>query len=100
MGIFITNEHGAGGGAQVRLLTAAGIISVKVVQVDAANDLALLKAEGKFADGLSRNIRQKSRVSGITVSWLVYKNCLLTTMRRLLPAFEIVWCTMLTISVR
>jgi hypothetical protein len=32
----------------VRLLTAAGIISAKVVNVDAANDLALLKAEGKF----------------------------------------------------
>jgi serine protease Do len=34
---------------QVRLLNTAGIISAKVVKVDAANDLALLKAEGKFA---------------------------------------------------
>jgi S1-C subfamily serine protease len=48
-GYLITNEHVAGGGAQVRLLTGAGIISAKVVKVDAANDLALLKAEGKFA---------------------------------------------------
>ena len=48
-GYLITNEHVAGDGAQVRLLTAAGIISAKVVKVDAANDLALLKAEGKFA---------------------------------------------------
>ena len=30
------------------MLTTAGIISAKVVNVDAANDLALLKAEGKF----------------------------------------------------
>ena len=48
-GYLITNEHVAGDGAQVRLVTAAGIISAKVVKVDAANDLALLKAEGKFA---------------------------------------------------
>src|SRR5206468_2955768 len=48
-GYLITNEHVAGSGAQVRLVTAAGLISAKVVKVDAANDLALLKAEGKFA---------------------------------------------------
>src|SRR5206468_6099705 len=48
-GYFITNEHVAGGAAQVRLVTEAGLISAKVVKVDAANDLALLKAEGKFA---------------------------------------------------
>ena len=34
---------------QIRLVTSAGLISAKVVKVDAANDLALLKAEGKFA---------------------------------------------------
>ena len=48
-GYFITNEHVAGNGAQVRLVTSIGLISAKVVKVDAANDLALLKAEGKFA---------------------------------------------------
>ena len=48
-GYLITNEHVAGNGAQVRLVTSAGLISAKVVKVDAANDLALLKAEGKFA---------------------------------------------------
>ena len=47
-GYFITNEHVAGEGATVRLLTAAGTIAAKVVKVDRANDLALLKAEGKF----------------------------------------------------
>jgi S1-C subfamily serine protease len=48
-GYLITNEHVAGNGAQVRLVTAAGLNSAKVVKVDAANDLALLKVEGKFA---------------------------------------------------
>src|SRR6266446_7039763 len=48
-GYLITNQHVAGNGAQVRLVTAGGLISAKVVKVDAANDLALLKAEGKFA---------------------------------------------------
>jgi S1-C subfamily serine protease len=48
-GYLITNEHVAGDGAQVRLLTATGIILAKVVKMDATNDLALLKAEGKFA---------------------------------------------------
>ena len=35
--------------AKVRLLTGAGLIDAKVVQVDAANDLAVLKAVGRFA---------------------------------------------------
>ena len=47
-GYLITNEHVAGNGVQVRLVTEAGIIAAKVVKVDAANDLALLKVEGKF----------------------------------------------------
>ena len=33
----------------MRLVTSAGTIPAKVVQVDAANDLALLKADGRFA---------------------------------------------------
>ena len=48
-GYLITNKHVLGDGVQVRLVTAAGLISARVVKVDAANDLALLKAEGKFA---------------------------------------------------
>jgi len=34
---------------KVRLVTSAGTINSKVVQVDTANDLALLKADGKFS---------------------------------------------------
>jgi S1-C subfamily serine protease len=48
-GYLITNQHVAGNGAQVRLVTEAGLISAKVVKTDVANDLALLKADGKFA---------------------------------------------------
>jgi S1-C subfamily serine protease len=48
-GYLVTNQHVAGKGAQVRLVTASGLIAAKVVHVDTANDLALLKAEGKFA---------------------------------------------------
>ena len=43
------SEHVVKEAAQVRLVTSAGIIAAKVVKVDAANDLALLKAEGRFA---------------------------------------------------
>jgi len=48
-GYLVTNEHVAGNGAQARVVTEAGIISARVVKVDAANDLALLKVGGKFA---------------------------------------------------
>jgi TPR repeat protein len=48
-GFLITNEHVVKEATQVRLVTSAGLISAKVVKVDAANDLALLKAESKFA---------------------------------------------------
>ena len=47
-GFLITNAHVVEDAAQIRLVTSAGLISAKVVKVDAANDLALLKADGKF----------------------------------------------------
>ncbi len=46
---MISNYHVVKDAAKVRLLTGAGTMNAKVVQVDAANDLALLKAEGHFA---------------------------------------------------
>jgi S1-C subfamily serine protease len=48
-GYFITNQHVAGRGATVRVVTSSGIIPAKVIKVDELNDLTLLKAEGKFA---------------------------------------------------
>ena len=48
-GYLISNYHVVKDATKVRLLTSAGLIDAKVVQVDAANDLALLKADGKFS---------------------------------------------------
>ena len=48
-GYLISNYHVVKDATKVRLLTSAGLIDAKVVQVDAANDLALLKAAGRFA---------------------------------------------------
>ena len=48
-GYLISNYHVVKDATKVRLLTSAGLIDAKVVQVDAANDLALLKADGRFA---------------------------------------------------
>ena len=48
-GYLISNNHVVKDATQVRLVTSTGTIAAKVVRVDAANDLALLKAEGKFS---------------------------------------------------
>jgi len=48
-GYLISNNHVVKNATKVRLLTSTGLIDAKVVQVDEANDLALLKAEGRFA---------------------------------------------------
>jgi TPR repeat protein len=47
-GYLISNYHVVKDAAKVRLVTGAGLIDATVVKVDAANDLALLKAVGKF----------------------------------------------------
>ena len=46
---MISNYHVIKDATKVRLVTSAGMIDTKVVQVDTANDLALLKAVGRFA---------------------------------------------------
>jgi serine protease Do len=51
-GYLISNDHVVKGAAKVRLLTGAGLIDAAVVKVDAANDLALLKAN---AEGRMKN---------------------------------------------
>ena len=48
-GYLISNYHVVKDATQIRLLTSAGTIPAKVVTADAANDIALLKAEGRFA---------------------------------------------------
>ena len=47
-GFLVTNEHVVKDAAQVRVLTGTGSVVGKVMKVDAANDLALLKVAGKF----------------------------------------------------
>src|SRR6266478_876511 len=44
-GFLVTNEHVVNEATQIRLTTSAGFIAARVLKVDAANDLALLKAE-------------------------------------------------------
>jgi len=48
-GYLVSNYHVVKDAVKVRLLTGAGLLDATVVKVDAANDLALLKAVGKFA---------------------------------------------------
>ena len=48
-GYLISNYHVVKAATKVRLVTSAGTIDAKVIQVDAANDLTLLKAVGKFS---------------------------------------------------
>jgi S1-C subfamily serine protease len=47
-GYLVTNAHVVKDASQVRLVTQHGLIAARVVKVDAANDLAILKAEGNF----------------------------------------------------
>jgi len=48
-GYLISNYHVVKDAVKVRLLTSAGTLDAKVVQEDAANDVALLKTEGNFS---------------------------------------------------
>jgi S1-C subfamily serine protease len=48
-GYFISNNHVVKGATKIRVVTSAGTIDAKIIQTDAANDLALLKTEGKFS---------------------------------------------------
>jgi S1-C subfamily serine protease len=47
-GFLVTNDHVVKHATQVSLITSKGRITASVVKTDAAHDLALLKAEGKF----------------------------------------------------
>jgi serine protease Do len=54
---LISNYHVVKDATKVRVVTSAGTIDAKVIQTDAANDLALLKAEGQNpnAEGRMKN---------------------------------------------
>jgi len=48
-GYLISNYHVVKDATKIRLVRRAGTVDAKVVQIDTANDLALLKADGKFS---------------------------------------------------
>jgi hypothetical protein len=48
-GYFITAEHVVRGAGRIELVTSTGQVSAVVVKIDPVDDLALLKAEGRFA---------------------------------------------------
>ena len=48
-GYFVTAEHVVHGANRIELVTRSGKVSAAVVKVDPVDDLALLKAEGRFA---------------------------------------------------
>lgn len=67
-GFLVTNWHVVKDATQIRLLTGAGFIAAKVVKADAANDVALLKADGKFTPlpiSSSRTVRLGNTVATI-----------------------------------
>jgi len=67
-GYLISNNHVVKDATKVRLVTSAGLIDAKVIQVDAANDLALLKANGRFAPlpiSASRTVKLGSTVATV-----------------------------------
>jgi S1-C subfamily serine protease len=48
-GYLISNYHVVKDATKIRLVTSAGTVDAKVVQIEKANALALLKADGKFS---------------------------------------------------
>jgi len=65
-GFLITAAHLVKGTPLIELMTSTGRVSAKVVKVDATDDLALLKAEGKFTPlpvAPSRTVRPGARVA-------------------------------------
>jgi S1-C subfamily serine protease len=67
-GFLVTNEHVVKDATQIRLVTSMGLMSARVVKVDSANDLALLKAAGKFpalAVVSSRAVKMGSTVATV-----------------------------------
>jgi len=71
-GYLITNQHVAEHGSSVKVRTATGDLAAKLIRSDAANDLALLKVEGRFtalAIKTSRGVRL-----GETIATLGFPN--------------------------
>jgi S1-C subfamily serine protease len=67
-GFLVTNEHVVRGGRTVKILTEVGLVPARVVKVNAADDLALLKAEGNYAPlpvAASRSVKLGATVATV-----------------------------------
>ncbi|MBX3387726.1 MAG: SEL1-like repeat protein [Phycisphaeraceae bacterium] len=67
-GYFVTNHHVVDQATRIRIITPKGTYSARVVRTDPANDLALLKAEGRFSAlhvRGSTGLRSAERVSTV-----------------------------------
>jgi TPR repeat protein len=67
-GYLITAAHVVRDANRVRVLTKTGRVAARVVSVDAANDLALLKAEGRFSPlpiASSRSVKRGATVATV-----------------------------------
>jgi Trypsin-like peptidase domain len=90
-GYLISNYHVVKAATKVRLVTSAGTIDAKVVQVDAANDLALLKADGIPRGGTPLPIadcREPLGASGGTVATIGFPDPSLQDFRPSWPEFN------------
>ena len=47
-GLLLTAAHVVNGASQIRLVTRTGLLTARLVKLDAADDLALLEVEGQF----------------------------------------------------
>ena len=100
---MISNYHLVKDAVKVRLLTGAGLIDATVVKVDAANDLAWLKAVGRFAPlpiAASRTVKLGGTVATVGFpdiglqNFLTTKHTNYTKMKdRFIPCpLSCVWC--------
>jgi len=67
-GYIVSNWHVVSGAERIRVITKQGVLDAKVVRVDTANDLALLKAEGNFSPlpiASSRSVRLGATVATV-----------------------------------
>jgi S1-C subfamily serine protease len=67
-GFLVTNEHVVKDATEIAVVTTAGLLEAKVLRVDEANDLALLKASGRFKPlpiAPSRSVKLGSTVSTV-----------------------------------
>jgi S1-C subfamily serine protease len=71
-GYLVTNAHVVEDGARIQLRTQNGLMTARIIKIDVANDLALLKAEGLFS--VLPVISSRSARLGSTVATVGFPN--------------------------